>query len=152
MFKKILIGLSFTTLSLFALTVGDSVPQNIQNRLHLKSDKIYIITFFASWCKSCKKELPLLSKVYRTQTKNIRGINVDKYKKEGKRFVQKLKLPFPVFYDTNKNLIETFNPIGFPSIYYVRNGKVLKVIFGAVNHIDKKIAKDLQNFNLRGSL
>jgi thiol-disulfide isomerase/thioredoxin len=127
-----------------ALEIGDSIPKDIQEKLELQEDKVYVINFFASWCKSCKKELPLVLEVYNNKIVDVIGINVDKKKEDGEMFVNALKLTFPIFYDTEKSLVEIFDPLGFPAIYYVKNGQILKVLFGAVEGIDKKIINDIK--------
>jgi thiol-disulfide isomerase/thioredoxin len=144
MFKKTLYTLLLSSIALMALERGDAVPKNIQEKLKLESDKIYVVDFFASWCKSCKKELPLISKIYTNKIAKVIGINVDKNQEDGEDFVKELKLPFPIVYDSDKSVVEAFNPMGFPAIYYVKNGQVLNVIFGAVEEIDKKIKEDLK--------
>ena len=144
MIKKALFTFVFSTISLLALDTGETIPQNIQTKLNLEADKLYVIDFFASWCKSCKKELPLVEKVYQDKSAEIIGINVDKNKEDGEKMVNDLALSFPVVYDTEKTLVESFNPLGFPALYYVKNGKVLNVIFGAVDEIDKKIKADMK--------
>jgi len=144
MLKTIIYSLLFSSATLMALETGDSLPTNIQEQLKLESNKVYVIDFFASWCKSCKKELPLISNIYNNQVSEVIGINVDKNQEDGEKFVQELALPFPIFYDNDKNLVETFEPLGFPAIYYVKNGQILNVIFGAVEEIDKKITEDIK--------
>jgi thiol-disulfide isomerase/thioredoxin len=142
--KKILLTLSFSTLSLLALDIGDKIPQEIQNKLELKDNQLYVLDFFASWCKSCKKELPLIEKVYEANATNIIAINVDKKKEDGEKLVAKLKLTFPVVYDEDKSLVKAFDPIGFPAIYYVKNNQILKVIVGAIDDIDEQIINDVK--------
>jgi len=145
MLKKTIYALCFSTISLMALDKGDAVPQNIQDQLNLDSNKTYVIDFFASWCKSCKKELPLISKVYNDKLVEVVGVNVDKKKKDGEEFVKKFELPFRVIYDSDKTFIKAFDPVGFPALYYVRDGKIVNAIFGAVDNIDEQIAKDLKD-------
>ena len=144
MLKKIFLSFTLSTLSLFALNVGDKIPQEIQNQLKLKNNQLYVIDFFASWCKSCKKELPLISKIYDENISKVIGINVDKKEEDGKAFVKALQLPFPIVYDSDKKLIETFDPIGFPTLYYVKDGVILKSIVGAVDELDMVIKKDIE--------
>ncbi|CAA6827853.1 MAG: Thioredoxin family protein [uncultured Sulfurovum sp.] len=144
MFKKLLLTLFLSSFSLIALEIGDKVPQEIQNTLKLKENQLYVIDFFASWCKSCKKELPLISKVYDENITSIIAINVDKKEEKGKAFVKELELPFPIVYDQDKKLIEAFDPIGFPTLYYVKNGVILKSIVGAVDSLDVVIKKDIE--------
>ena len=128
----------------FAYKVDDKLDQNIVSKLDLKEDKVYILNFFASWCVSCKKELPILSKLNLTSNSQIIGINVDEQKEDGENFVNELDLKFKVVYDNENEIISKFSPIGVPAIYYIKNLTVKKRVFGAVNHIDEVIKKDLE--------
>jgi thiol-disulfide isomerase/thioredoxin len=145
MLKKFIYSLLFSSVALLALESGDTLPKEIQTKLNLEADKVYIVDFFASWCKSCKKELPLVANIYNDKIAQVVGVNVDKNQEDGEKFVKDLSLPFPVVYDIDKSLVKTFDPLGFPAIYYVKDGKVLHVIFGAVEDIDKKIAEDIKS-------
>ena len=144
MFRKIFYLLLFSSTFLLALETGDSIPQKTQQKLNLEVDKLYVVDFFASWCKSCKKELPLIEAVHKKNIANIIGINVDKKEEKGKAFVEKLALSFPIVYDNNQELINIFEPLGFPTLYYIKDGKILKTIVGAVAEIDKQIEADVQ--------
>ncbi|MCH9740815.1 MAG: TlpA family protein disulfide reductase [Epsilonproteobacteria bacterium] len=145
MLKKFFYSLLFSSVLLLA---ADSAEENqtkiILNKLNMQDDKVYLIDFFASWCKSCKKELPLISKVHNAKLVEVIGINVDKKREDGEAFVKELELPFRVIYDEDKSFIEAFDPMGFPAMYYMKNGKILNVVFGAVDSVDKKIADDLK--------
>jgi len=128
--------------------VNDKISDDIVNKLQLEKEKVYILDFFASWCISCKLELPLISKLNNTldNTKyKIIGINVDENKNDGKNFVNDLKLNFEIIYDSNNQIISKFEPVGVPAIYYIKNNIVKKVIFGAVHNIDDQISNDLKN-------
>jgi len=144
MIKKILYTLLLSSLGLMALETGDTLPTKVQEELKLENDKVYVLDFFASWCKSCKKELPLVQKVYEANGVNVIAINVDKKREDGEQLVSKLGLTFTVHYDSDKSLVEAFDPMGFPAIYYVKNNQVLKVVFGAVDNIDAQILKDVE--------
>jgi len=144
MIKKIVYTLIISSLGLMALETGDTLPTKVQEELKLESDKVYLLDFFASWCKSCKKELPLVQKVYESNGVNVIAINVDKKREDGEQLVAKLGLTFPVLYDSDKSLVEVFDPMGFPAIYYVKNNQIVKVIFGAVDNIDEQIIDDVK--------
>ena len=139
------------TVSLFAYQKGDTVDITLQKHLDMKTDKIYIIDFFASWCASCKKEIPLISKVNTTLDKDhveIIGIDVDKDENKGVAFQKKLtsegKLNFRVVNDPMNLIVAKFNPIGMPALYYIKEGKVVDIIYGAVDNIDQKIILDME--------
>jgi thiol-disulfide isomerase/thioredoxin len=147
MFGKFFIAISLLSTTLFAYSVGDKIDEASIKKLQLTNDKIYIVDFFASWCSSCKIELPIISQLSTTLDKSkykIIGVNSDQKESLGKAFVDKLQLKFDVIYDTNNEIISKFAPIGVPAIYYIKNYKIEKVVFGAVHNIDKKIMTDLE--------
>ena len=148
---KKLILFSILSVSLFAYQKGDTVDIAFQKHLDMKTDKVYIIDFFASWCASCKKEIPLISKANTTLDKDhveIIGIDVDKDEAKGVAFQERLtlegKLNFRVINDPMNLIIEKFNPIGMPALYYIKEGKVVDIIYGAVDNIDQKIISDME--------
>jgi len=147
MFKKVLLLVSLSTFSLFALDTGDKLPSDTVEILKLKEDKVYIIDFFASWCKSCKKELPLISKLngqIDAQKTEIIGVDVDEDVEEGKAFQKELALTFKVIDDSDNTLIKTFDPVGMPSIFIVKNGEIIGTLIGAKEQIDKQILRGLK--------
>ena len=141
---KLLLVFFVSTGILMAYNTGDKLDKGMAEKLGLQKDKLYVIDFFASWCHSCKKELPLVSKVYNDKVVEVVGVNVDSDASKGKAFVSKLNIPFRVVYDTNKVLISAFNPAGVPALYYVKNNKVLAVHIGAIKNIDKKIREEVK--------
>ena len=148
---KFLTLLLFLSSLLLSYQVGDTISSNIQNKLNIKDDKIYIIDFFASWCGSCEKEIPYISKVHQKIDSNrveIIGIDVDKDIQKAKAFQEELKsqntLTFRVLNDPQNNIIKEFKPIGMPALFYIQNSKVVHVIYGAIDNIDKVILNDLK--------
>jgi len=148
---RFLMSILFLSSLLFSYQQGDTISQEIQNKLNIKDDKIYIVDFFASWCGSCKKEIPYISKVHQKidSTKvEIIGIDVDKDIEKGKAFQKDLKdnnaLTFRVMNDPQNNIIKEFKPIGMPALFYVQNSQIVKVIYGAVDNIDEIILSDLK--------
>ena len=147
MFKKVLLLCFLFTFNVMALDIGDKIPSNIVKVLKFKKDKIYVVDFFASWCHSCKKELPLLVKLQKKIDKSkveIIGIDVDENIASGKRFQKALGLNFRVVNDSKNSVIGVFNPIGMPSVYLVKNGKIVDAVMGVKPHIDNYLLKKLQ--------
>jgi thiol-disulfide isomerase/thioredoxin len=145
------------TLILFAYTLlfsydkGDTLSDSVVQKLQLKSEKIYIIDFFASWCHSCEKEMPHLSQLNSTLDKSryeLIGVDVDKDTSKAKAFQKKMResdrLNFTVVDDAEGEIIKEFKPIGMPSLYIVQNLKVEDMIFGAVDDIDTIVGKKLK--------
>ena len=145
---KVLISLFFLSSLLFSYQKGDKLSQDIQDKLTIKNDKVYIIDFFASWCVSCKKELPHLSKLNPTLDKKITeiiGIDVDEDIKKGQSFQKELDLNFRVIDDFKSEIIKEFNPIGMPAIFFIKDSKVVDSIVGAKDKIDTIIKQKLKN-------
>jgi len=140
--------------NLLAYSKGELISDEMAKHLGLKDSKIYIIDFFASWCSSCQKEIPLMSKLNTKLDKSkieIIGIDVDKDVQKGLEFQASLKekgdLNFRVVNDPQNLVISKFNPIGMPTLYYVKDKKVLGIVTGAVDNIDEKIMNDLEKWS-----
>jgi thiol-disulfide isomerase/thioredoxin len=137
--------------NLIAYNQGDTIDKSMASHLGLQSDKLYVIDFFASWCSSCKKELPLVSKINEDLDSNrveIIGIDVDKDVTKGMKFQERLKsegsLSFRVINDPQNLIISEFQPIGMPTLYYVKNRQIMKIITGAVDEIDTVVLRDIK--------
>ena len=117
--------------------------------LLLEKEKTTILSFFASWCPSCKKELPQLAKLhaaYQKQGIEIIGIDVDKKLEDAHKFQEKMKehLPFKVLNDTSNTIVGEYKPLGMPAIFIVKNNEVCATIFGAEEHLEERLEKELQ--------
>ncbi len=139
---------------LFSYQKGDMVSKEIKNKLNIQENKIYVIDFFASWCSSCKREMPYLSKVNDTIDKSkieLIGIDVDENLEKGQTFQKELReaksLNFRVVDDPKGEIVKLFEPMGIPALYIVKDGKVIDFLFGAKDDIDKlllDVLKELQ--------
>jgi len=143
MFKKILpLACVLMLTNAYAYKVGENIDVNIAKTLKIDDSKITIVDFFASWCVSCKKELPLINNLNKTINKKkveIIGVGADKEIAKGKAFQKNLALDFRIHDDPSQEVIAAFNPIGMPAVYILKGGKVVDVIFGAVPNIDKEL-------------
>lgn len=137
-----------TSFTAFAYKNGDNVHADILEKLSIEdNNKLIIVEFFASWCYSCKIELPLLVSLYKEIDKSrvdIIGVDIDKDLEVGKAYQKDLNLNFKVVNDNKFELVSKFNPPGMPALYYIKNGKIIKIRIGAIDHIDKIIIKDIK--------
>lgn len=142
MVKKIFLSLVLLSFS-FALGVNDEIGKEILNKIRV-TKKIVVIDFFASWCVSCEKELPLIDKLSKSMNDvQFLGIDSDEKKEEGLAFQKRLKLSFSIFNDNDQKIIKAFDPVGVPAVYIIQNGLIKKSHFGALNNIDEVIKKDI---------
>lgn len=106
---------------------------------------IVLVDFFASWCHSCRKELPiLLDFVKRHPDISLVAVDVDENKEAGEAFVEELGLKSVVLYDTKQEIIKAFDPAGIPALYIFKDGKLVGSIIGARKNIQAHILKAIQ--------
>ena len=153
---KVLLFSVLFSLQLFAYQIGDTIADKLLKTLEIKEDKAYLIDFFASWCGSCKKEIPLISEVNKKLDHNkvlIIGVDVDRNINDAINFQKTLKenktLNFKVINDPQNTIVSAFHPIGMPTLYYVKNKKVVSILTGAIDNIDKQILHDLEKMELK---
>lgn len=142
MIKKAFMFFVFISVA-FSLDIGTKLDTKILEKIGATKE-IVVIDFFASWCVSCKKELPLIDKLSKNmQNIDFIGVDSDENKEDGLAFQKELNLDFHIYNDNNQNIIKQFDPIGVPAVYILKNGVVKKMRFGALDDIDKIIKKDI---------
>ena len=91
----------------------------LQKYLRPEDEKIYVINFWATWCKPCVEEMPYFEKLHENyKSKNVRVLLVSldfksQYEKRLIPFVEKQNLKSQVFlFDTqgNNDFIDKVNP------------------------------------------
>jgi len=133
---------------------GDRVSDFVQvvdgggKRVSLKKlrDRVVVVTFGASWCEPCKKELPALEKLARHYAKagakvSFFAVNIDNQKAKGARFMKQagLRVVNAVF-DPQKSTVESFDPPKMPTTFIIRGGVVRHVHAGFSPGDEKKLA------------
>jgi peroxiredoxin len=100
----------------FALKNLDGKKVEIEKLLQ---DGPVLISFWATWCKPCIKELNELQKVYNKYKERgfeILAINVDGPRSisKVKSMVKGLKWDFPVLWDESKDIYRKYHVLGIP--------------------------------------
>jgi protein-disulfide isomerase/peroxiredoxin/uncharacterized membrane protein len=107
-----------------------------------------ILTFWASWCGPCKKELPVLASLYakyKDQGLNIVAISVDSDDAKLAAYLKASPLPFPVARDPNGVLLAEFSHRGVPASFWVkRDGTVRLRTIGLPPGADKRLDELVQ--------
>jgi peroxiredoxin len=92
-------------------------------------DKVTLLVFGATWCPSCRHEIPLL-KEFHTEFKdkglNVLGIDIQESVKKVKSLVDKKKINYPVVLDSKADVARLYKVIGIPlNIVLDRNGVIV---------------------------
>jgi peroxiredoxin len=99
-----------------------------------------LVNFWATWCTSCRAEMPELVKAYETNERDgllILGVNLREAESRVQPFVDDYGMSFPVLMDRSGEVARTWRiggpTEGLPSSYFIdRNGVVQKVVYGLV--------------------
>ena len=88
--------------------------------------KTVVLSFWASWCAPCRKELPALAELAAKRPEvTFFAVNVDKERKLAAHFLQELKLLLPVAYDPDSSVMARFDVVSMPTMFMIdKNGTV----------------------------
>jgi peroxiredoxin len=119
-------------------------------RIKLKSyrGKWVVITFGASWCDPCEKELPAwekLAKKYKKKGVVFIAVNIDTDKKEGKKFMKKAKLKaMKAGYEPEGATVENYDPSKMPTTFVIGPKGLIRHVHHEYHPGDaKKLSKTL---------
>ncbi len=111
--------------------------------------KLVVLSFFASWCGPCKKEMPFLAqldKMYREQGLRIIGVCIDSEEPgiaSAKKMIADNKVAYPVVSDRFNFLARRYlgESAPLPSVFLIRRD-------GAIARIERGYSKDVSGLLL----
>ncbi|VAX12472.1 Thiol:disulfide oxidoreductase related to ResA [hydrothermal vent metagenome] len=90
--------------------------------------QVVMINFWASWCGPCRKEMPLLEKLYKKYKSLgfvILGVNVDDKPKQAESLLKQIDISFPILFDSDKKISAKYKVTAMPSSFFIdRDGKL----------------------------
>jgi cytochrome c biogenesis protein CcmG/thiol:disulfide interchange protein DsbE len=100
--------------------------------------KPVVVNFWASWCMPCKDEAPELQKTYekyRNQGLVVLGVDAKDFRQDGKRFIERFGITYPVVDDGRGSTLGKWGVRGFPETFFVdREGRLVgEVVEGGVD-------------------
>ncbi len=160
MFVRIIILIAaLTSLNINAevtLEIGDIPPNylgrdNDGNDVNLEEHKgkIVVISFWASWCSPCLKELPILENIQNkigTEKIKVVAINFQEGRKQYRKIKKHLSaLKLTLTHDKRGKIGERFGVEAIPNLFIV--GKDGKIIFHNVGYNESSIDKIVKVLN-----
>jgi len=134
--KKILVIIilifGFTLFAKNGGRVGDTAPEftlgSLEGKEYRLSDykgkKALLIVFFATWCPSCRAEIPKLIKIkeeFAGRGLELISINPDinDSEKRSKKYGKKFNVTYPILYDKGQKVSKKYGVMGVPTAIIV---------------------------------
>lgn len=120
------------------------------NRVTLASlpAPVVVVTFGASWCDPCEKELPALDQLARTfdpAAVSFVAVNIDSTLDKGKRFMQRFGFErVRALYDPKQTSVGSYDPPTMPTLFIVNRGIVKHVHAGFRSGDESAIQKAIE--------
>ena len=90
--------------------------------------KVTLLVFGATWCPSCRHEIPILKEYYnelKDDGLKILSIDIQESEKNVKSFVEKQQINYPVVLDSDAGVAMLYKVVGIPlNIILDRNGVI----------------------------
>lgn len=131
-------------------TLKSNTGKNI--RLSELRGQVVMLNFWASWCGPCKQEMPLLDALYKRYSPagfTLLGINAEEDLSEAKALLAKDPVAFPVLFDTDSKMSETYGVDAMPSSVLIDCNGNMRHLHRSYVPGDEKIYKKLIKSLLR---
>ena len=96
--------------------------------------KVLMVTFWATWCVPCRKEMPALEELqFKFGDRGLRviGINFKEDEAKIRHFAKLYGLSFPLLLDTTGSITKTYGVVAFPTTFLIgRDGKPIALAVG----------------------
>ncbi|RLA92091.1 MAG: hypothetical protein DRG69_09320 [Deltaproteobacteria bacterium] len=109
--------------------------------------KVIVLDFWTTWCGPCRKEFPVLQKIYNKYKEKdfiLIAINSREDRKTVQEFITKKGYTIPVALDTKGKIGKLYEVEAYPTLILIdKEGKIQKVHSGFAMGLKKKLEKDL---------
>lgn len=155
--KKFLVLLLFLGFNLFAqkqlpdlnLPSLEGKSVSLKNDFNEK-DKLYIFSFWATWCVPCINELEEMNDVQEQWKKELSieiiAVSTDdsRTQKRVKPLVTGKEWNYKVLYDTNQDFKRALSIVNIPYTIVVKNGEIVHIQNGYVSGSETELYKKLK--------
>jgi cytochrome c biogenesis protein CcmG, thiol:disulfide interchange protein DsbE len=98
--------------------------------------QVVVLNFWASWCKPCRSESPLLERWHDRMkgSGTVLGIDGKDVTSDAQDFIRKYRLSYPMLRDRDGNVTSDYGVLGYPETFVIdRQGRIAAVQRGPVD-------------------
>lgn len=116
--------------------IGEAAPefqlQNFAGETVSLSDfrgQPVLINFWATWCPSCRAEMPYLQQIYEEWSDRgliLLAIDIGESRETVAEFMQENNLTLPVLFDSDSKVTENYNIIAIPTTYFIDKDGIIR--------------------------
>jgi cytochrome c biogenesis protein CcmG, thiol:disulfide interchange protein DsbE len=105
----------------------------------LKSNKVVLVNFWASWCPPCRAEMPDIEATYsrfRSQGFTVLGVNMQESADQVSQYAQAGGYDFPLLLDSDATAAGAYRVSSLPTSYFVTSDGIIKMVnYGAMTQV-----------------
>jgi cytochrome c biogenesis protein CcmG, thiol:disulfide interchange protein DsbE len=99
--------------------------------------EVVVLNFWASWCKPCRSESPLLQRWHQRMKASggtVLGVDVLDVTRDAQDFIDEFELSYPMLKDKDGDALESFGVVAYPETFVIdRAGRIAAVRRGPVD-------------------
>ena len=108
--------------------------ETIESSNIFRSNEIYLLNIWSSWCVPCRQEHPLLMNLNLENKLNIIGMNYKDNLKNAENFLKELGNPYKeIFIDLDGTIAIEWGAYGVPESFLIYNNEIIKKYIGPLN-------------------
>ena len=113
----------------FSLRLFDGSQLSLSS-LH---DRVIVVNFWSSWCEPCRKEAPVLEKVwqeYQGQGVVFIGIAYKDTESKARAFLDEFDITYPNALDPGNRVARAYRVQGVPETFFIKDGEIASLYIG----------------------
>ncbi len=96
--------------------------------------QVVVLNIWASWCKPCREESPLLEKWHRrmrTGGGTVLGVDVLDVTADAQEFIDQYGLSYPMLKDKDGATLESFGVVAYPETFVIDREGIIRHMFSS---------------------